>query len=184
MGKSLLSCFFETQCSSSGCSCCCCCSLSSVRCWFTSVYTLLSTVWAVYRTRHPTSDCGRSASLMPVCLPTLFVVHLNHLRLLCFLYEKLWPCQWKSCQLLHNCRNKLYKKSTTNQSSGVKRVTGNRRVKLCINILVQQACPSTSFVDSAIDLRWQNFQSPEFGAKFQMEVPLFPELPRFPYNTA
>jgi len=29
-------------------------------------------------------------------------------------------CQSKSCQLQHNCRNKLYSKSTANQSNGVR----------------------------------------------------------------
>ena len=29
-------------------------------------------------------------------------------------------CHTKSCQLLHNCRNKLYSKSTTNRSNGAK----------------------------------------------------------------
>ena len=33
--------------------------------------------------------------------------------------------------------------------------------------------PSTSFVDNTIDLPWQSFISPEFGTKFQREVPLF-----------
>ena len=31
-------------------------------------------------------------------------------------------CQSKSCQLLHNCRNKLYKKSRTNRSNGITRL--------------------------------------------------------------
>ena len=31
--------------------------------------------------------------------------------------------------------------------------------------------------------RWRNFLSPEFGAKFQREVPLFLKVPKFPYNT-
>jgi len=43
--------------------------------------------------------------------------------------------------------------------------------------------PSTSFVDNAIDLPWRNFLSPEFGTKFQREVPSFLEILKFPYNT-
>ena len=39
------------------------------------------------------------------------------------------------------------------------------------------------FVDNAIDLPWRNFLRSEFGAKFQREVPLFSEVPEFPYNT-
>jgi len=30
---------------------------------------------------------------------------------------------------------------------------------------------------------WRNFQGPEFGTKFQREVPLFMEIPVFPFNT-
>ena len=30
---------------------------------------------------------------------------------------------------------------------------------------------------------WRNFLRPEFGAKFQTEVPLFLKVPEFPYNT-
>ena len=45
-----------------------------------------------------------------------------------------------------------------------------------------QAPSSTSFVDHSIDLPWWNFLSPEFGAKFQREVPWFLEIPEFPYN--
>jgi len=30
---------------------------------------------------------------------------------------------------------------------------------------------------------WRNFLCPEFGAKFQREVPLFLKLPEFLYNT-
>jgi len=33
-------------------------------------------------------------------------------------------CQSKSCQLLHNCRNKLYNKSTTNESNGQSSIIG------------------------------------------------------------
>ena len=45
-----------------------------------------------------------------------------------------------------------------------------------------QAPSSTSFVDHSIDLPWWNFPSPEFGAKFQREVPWFLEIPEFPFN--
>jgi len=45
----------------------------------------------------------------------------------------------------------------------------------------QQSPPLMSFVD-IIDLSWRNFQSPEFGTKFQREVPLFLEVTKFPYN--
>jgi len=30
---------------------------------------------------------------------------------------------------------------------------------------------------------WQNYLSPEFGAKFQRDVPLFLKVPEFPQNT-
>jgi len=33
-----------------------------------------------------------------------------------------------------------------------------------------------------IDMLWQNFLSPELGAKVQREVPLFLKVPEFPYN--
>ena len=42
---------------------------------------------------------------------------------------------------------------------------------------------TTSFVDNAIDLPWRNCRSPEFGIKFQTEVPQFLEIPKCPYNT-
>jgi len=45
-----------------------------------------------------------------------------------------------------------------------------------------QAPSSTSFVDHTIDLPWRNFLSPEFGGKFQREVPYFWKYPIF-YNT-
>ena len=32
-------------------------------------------------------------------------------------------------------------------------------------------------------LTWRNFLSPEFGTKLQREVPLFSDVPKFPYNT-
>ena len=37
----------------------------------------------------------------------------------------------------------------------------------------------SNFVDNAIDLPWRNL-SPEFGTKFQREVPLFLDVPEFP----
>jgi len=43
-----------------------------------------------------------------------------------------------------------------------------------------QGPPSTSFVDNTIDLLWRNFVSPEFGIKFQRELPLFLEIPELP----
>jgi len=39
-----------------------------------------------------------------------------------------------------------------------------------------------SFLDHTIDLPWRNFVSPEFGAKFQRDAPLFLEVLKFPYN--
>ena len=35
---------------------------------------------------------------------------------------------------------------------------------------------------STIDMLWRNFLSPEFGAKFQREVPLFLKVPEFHYK--
>ena len=34
-----------------------------------------------------------------------------------------------------------------------------------------------------IDMPWRNFLSPEFGAKYQSEVPLFLKISEFPYCT-
>ena len=48
----------------------------------------------------------------------------------------------------------------------------------------QQARPSKSFVDNAINLPWRNFLSPEFEAKFHSKVPLSLEIPTFPQNLA
>ena len=36
---------------------------------------------------------------------------------------------------------------------------------------------------STIDMSWRNILSPEFGAKFQREVPLFLKIHEFSYNT-
>jgi len=37
---------------------------------------------------------------------------------------------------------------------------------------------------ATVDVAWQNFSpSPEFGTNSQREVPLFSEIPEFPYNT-
>ena len=46
-----------------------------------------------------------------------------------------------------------------------------------------QARPSTSFVDDTIDLPWRNFPEYRVRDKVQREVPLFLEIPEFPYNT-
>ena len=46
---------------------------------------------------------------------------------------------------------------------------------------VQQAPPSTSFVDNTIDLPWRNFLNLEFGTN-RTKVPLLMELPKYPYN--
>ena len=59
-----------------------------------------------------------------------------------------------------------------------------RRVDRCRSR--QLVRPSTSFVDTAIDLTWRNFLRPEFGTMFQpqgSEVPLFLYIPEFIYNT-
>ena len=42
---------------------------------------------------------------------------------------------------------------------------------------------TTSVVDSAIDLLWRNFLSPESWTKSQKDVPWFLEIPKFTYNT-
>ena len=48
----------------------------------------------------------------------------------------------------------------------------------------QQAWESTSvLLTNMIDLLSRNFLSPEFGTKFQWEVPLFLEIFDFPYET-
>ena len=57
-------------------------------------------------------------------------------------------------------------------------VQPRRRVDCCE--CGQQARPSTSFVDSTISTCQQ---SPEFGTKFQSELPLFPEILDVPCNT-
>ena len=48
----------------------------------------------------------------------------------------------------------------------------------------QQTRPSTTslFVDYAIDFPRQNFLSPRFGTKSQIEVPQYLEIPTFPYT--
>ena len=90
---------------------------------------------------------------------------------------------------MHNCWNKLYNcKSITYRNNGL--TEGYSLSTCCIQLrrvvsrqCRQQAPSSTSYVDNAIDLPWRNFQSPESGIKFQREVPLFLEIPKFPHNT-
>ena len=75
----------------------------------------------------------------------------------------------------------LYKKSRTNGSNGSYRVTVNHGVINFVHPALTrstvrrrrdaQAPESTTFVDHTIDLLWRNFLNPEFGAKFQREVP-------------
>ena len=68
-------------------------------------------------------------------------------------------CQSKS-QLLHNCRNKLYK-SRTSEVIGLEYYVWTTCSKQPRHVdrrrCGQQARPSTSFVDDLIDLPWQNF---------------------------
>jgi len=90
------------------------------------------------------------------------------------------------------CRNKLYNKSRTNQSNNkVMKLEGYSRPtcnKLCASSHVAfdrhrcnpQARPSMRFVDHTIDLPRWNFLSLDFWEKFQSEVPLFLEAPKFP----
>jgi len=47
-----------------------------------------------------------------------------------------------------------------------------------------QVWSTRSTVDELlIDLAWRNFPSPEYGTKFEMEVPLFLEIREFLYRT-
>ena len=55
-----------------------------------------------------------------------------------------------------------------------------RLVDCSIGVQAPPLTTTTSFVDNAIDLPRRNFPCPEFGAKFQREVPLFLEVPEFP----
>jgi len=68
-------------------------------------------------------------------------------------------CQSKY-QLLHNCRNKLYK-SRTSEVIGLEYYVWTTCSKQPRHVdrrrCGQQARPSTSFVDDLIDLPWQNF---------------------------
>ena len=93
-------------------------------------------------------------------------------------------CQSKICQLLYNsvaCRNRLYNKSRTNRSNGNRRsvtnsvhpATTHSTVAGVIHTLDRRRLLLTT------DLPWRNFLSPEFGAKFQTEVPLFLGYPNF-----
>jgi len=84
-----------------------------------------------------------------------------------------------------NCRNKLFKKSTTNRSEGVTGLQSTcskqpRRVdrRRCR----QQARPSTSFVDNTVESPRRNFECVEFRTKFHGEVPLLLELREIPYS--
>jgi len=88
-------------------------------------------------------------------------------------------------QNLLNYRNKLYNKSTTNRRNGLRGLQMTRaRTRRLSYRCRQQARPSsstmTSFVDNAVDLPWRNFLSPNFGTKFQREVPEFLRYSYFP----
>jgi len=84
-----------------------------------------------------------------------------------------WPCdascQPKCCQLLHNCRNKLYNKSTTNRGYGVRGWPTGRK---------------QATTRQRVNFPWRNFPSPELGTKLQRKLSLFWEIPKFHYNTA
>jgi len=98
-------------------------------------------------------------------------------------------CQSEICQLLHNSVGTS--RTTNPQEIQVMELEGCCRStcnKLCASShgeldrrrCNQQARASTSFVDHTIDLPWRNIQSPEFEGMFQVEVPLFFEVPEFP----
>ena len=64
-------------------------------------------------------------------------------------------CQWKSRQLLHNCRHKLYSNSTTNQSNGV---TADPRVIHSHEPTTRQLshrCHHSSASSTVDKFRWQ-----------------------------
>ena len=91
-------------------------------------------------------------------------------------------CQSKSCQLLHDS---VGTSCTTNpeqievmELDGYSRPTCNKLCASNPDALDRRRCnpqarPSTTFVDHTVDLSRRNFQSPDFRAKFQREVPLF-----------
>jgi len=91
-------------------------------------------------------------------------------------------CQSKSCQLLHDS---VGTSCTTNpeqievmELDGYSRPTCNELRASSPDALDRRRCnpqarPSTTFVDHTVDLSRRNFQSPDFRAKFQREVPLF-----------
>ena len=86
-------------------------------------------------------------------------------------------CKLKSCELQHNCMNKLYNWSATNWSNGL---TALRQLTcICIQQQCtnhrrcgQQALRSMSFADNMIDFPRRDFLVPE-GNTINLEIPNF-----------
>ena len=88
-------------------------------------------------------------------------------------------CQSKSCRLLHNCRNKLYSKSTANRSNGVRGlqltdVTCSNQPRLvdCRTGVINRIDRRRVLLTTRSTCRGEVFKS-EFRTKFQRDVPLF-----------
>jgi len=97
-------------------------------------------------------------------------------------------CQPKFCQLLHNSAGTsciTYPgQIEAKELEGYSRLTCNKHCAFSLGLHERrrrnwQARPSTRFVDHIINLPWRNFYSPEIGAKFRREVPLFWRYPNF-----